>query len=171
MNEWNKILTVYQNFISVDESEVLWLKEKFKEDNFDNNVSWIELSDKEKQIKRIVRLKVISRSIDYTLGFSNYEDGIIDLYEAIEKSLANIDSMAHSDLRVCRLKLYLLLTKKKINAYRNPKDIKELFLLELKNVIYDCLNSNLEDYFSQQVNILYLERKVYIMQRIMNEER
>ncbi len=127
MNEWNKILTVYQNFSSVDKSEVLWLKEKFSDDNFDNNLSWIELSDKEKQIKRIVRLKVISRSTDYTLGFSNYEDGVIDLYESIEKSLANIDSMTYSDLRVCRLKLYLLLTKKKINAYRNPRDIKELF--------------------------------------------
>ncbi|WP_419487077.1 hypothetical protein [Chryseobacterium bernardetii] len=170
MNEWNKILTVYQNFSSVDKSEVLWLKEKFSDNNFDNNLSWIELSDKEKQIKRIVRLKVISRSTDYTLGFSNYEDGVIDLYESIEKSLANIDSMTYSDLRVCRLKLYLLLTKKKINAYRNPRDIKELFLSELKDVIYDCLNSNLEDYFSQQVNILYLERKVYIMQRILNEE-
>jgi hypothetical protein len=170
MCEWDKIELEYENFSIEDKSEILWLKKQFNQTSLDEDINWNKLSDKEKQIKRIIRSKIIKKSIHYDIDFFRYEESIIDLYEAINSCLKTVDDCNFNNLTVVRLKAHLCLIKKTINRFKDTRQVKNLFLKELKTVIYYCLNGDMEMYFIEEVNILYLESKLEILLRMINKE-
>lgn len=163
MNECEKILLEYEEFNLIDKTELLWLKEQLINSDLDEDSNWNVLSDNKKQIKRIFRSKMAKKTINYTIDFFRYEESVIDLYEAIISCLKVLDVTNKKDIQITRLKAYLCLTKKNINRYKDSREIKNFHFEKFKSVIYNCLNCSLEQYFIEDVNILYLESKLEIL--------
>lgn len=168
MKDWNDLMERLQGLC---DSEILlneqrWLKEKYIQSFDQTDVTWENYSDKEKQVRRIKFLIQMKKTENYESDFFKMEESIIDLYEAIESCLNNLNSTSDNLLEI-KLTAYLLLIKKLINRHKDPRKNKDFYLSELRKTIKDCLNSEKEDYFISDVNILYLDCKVELLQRII----
>ena len=168
MEKWNELMNRYSQICNSDKllAEWKWLNEKYSQICLETDSYWIDYSDKEKQLKRIKASIQFKKTKRYDDGIFRLEECVIDLYETIETCLFKLNSFP-SDLLDIRLKAYLLLIKKTINCYRDIRAVKDCYLSELRQVIIDCLNSDREDYFIDNVNVLYLDSKAEIVQRLI----
>lgn len=85
---------------------------------------------------------------------------MIDLYESIISCLNKLNFRKTENIQSIRLKAHLCVLQKNINRYKDPRKIDNFNYEQLKSVIYDCLNSYLEKYFIEDINILHLENKL-----------
>ncbi|WP_375604920.1 hypothetical protein [Flavobacterium davisii] len=152
----------------IDKSELLWLKEQFNNSDLDDDISWNSLTEMEKQIKRLLRSKIIRKSTNYTIDFFRYEECVIDLYEAVINCSHKLNLSPKKSIQITKLKAYLYLTKRNINSYKDVRKIKDFYFYRLKSLIYECLNCSLEKYFIEEINILYLESKLEILKRLQD---
>lgn len=173
MIELNELIPKYSQLIDGNKNllyELEWLKEKSEEKCEENNKDWIRLSDNEKKIKRILLLKAMRKTEGYNNGIFELEERVIDLYETIGNLLMTLNDDS-SEFLIIRLKVFLLLVKRIINCNRDIRKVNDFYLKELQSVITDCVNSNLESYFIETINISYLEFKLYKIQQVLNSNK
>lgn len=135
-------------------------------DNVDDN--WDNLNNNEKQIKRLYLSKMAKKTENYNKGVFKYEESIIDLYESIISCLNKLNSDKSENINSIRLKAHLCLLQKNINRFRDPRKIDDFNYEQLNLVINDCLNSNFEKYFIENINILYLQNKLEVIRSLLN---
>jgi hypothetical protein len=132
---------------------------------------WNALPAHKKQIKRILSLKGVKKTLLLeNADFFRYEESIIDLYEAITSVLIVVETQLKSNKDVELLnRVYLMLTflAIKINAFQDMRRIDDLHLTEFKQLINDCLNSDLEEFFIYQSGLLFFESKIEIADRMI----
>lgn len=173
MCNWKQVVEEYQTFIDAIPSlvnELSWLEKKHASTIANDDLDWSKLSEDAKRIKRIFWSKMAKKTEGYDDGFYRFEESIIDLYESIIAVLDRIQFFNAEHLQVTRLRAHLCLVKSTINAFKDVRKIESLYFEQLQVVIQYCLNSDLEDYFIQEVNILYLESKIEIVRRLMNKK-
>lgn len=155
------LLTKYSTFCTGNEKlsqEKKWLDETYFQVHPINDDDWNSLGDADKQLKRIKYSTAYRKTKGFYIGIFELEERVIDLYESIESCYGKLGS-TFSVLEI-RLKAHLLLVKKTINRYRDVREIKDFYLNELRSVIIDCMDTNEENYFIENVNILYLKIKL-----------
>ncbi len=135
-----------------------------------NDQEWDALSDEEKQVKRILMLKGVKKVLKpNNIDMFRFEESIIDLYESIVSCLHKLEEHIQNtsgDLLMSRLKAMLQLEQMIINKQKDPKEIENLHYDLFKHLIFDCLNSDNQDFFIQKSGILYYESKLEITQRL-----
>ena len=161
METMKDLLTRYIAFCDENEKlsqEKKWLDETYFQAHPINDDEWDSLGDTKKQLKRIKYSIAYRKTKGYHDGIFEPEERVIDLYESLESCFSKLSNDS-SELGT-RLKAHLLLVKNTINRCRDVREIKDFYLNELRSVIIDCMNSNQENYFIEDVNILYLKIKL-----------
>jgi hypothetical protein len=161
METMKDLLIRYTAFCDENEKlsqEKKWLEETYFQLHPINDDDWNSLGDKNKQLKRIKYSTAYRKTKGFYIGIFELEERVIDLYESIESCYGKLGS--NFSVLGIRLKAHLLLVEKTINRYRDIREIKDFFLNELRSVIIDCMNTNEENYFIEDVNILYLRIKL-----------
>ncbi|MBF7089962.1 hypothetical protein IUY40_00160 [Flavobacterium sp. ALJ2] len=173
MCHWNKIKREYIAYGKVNHSlsdEFQLLEKNYSINQFDIDENWNNLTDNEKQIKRLLWSKLAKKTEDYNNGFYRYEESVIDLYESITSCLDKLSYSKVKNVQSVRLKAFLCLIKKDINRYKDTRKIKYFYFESFKSIIYECLNCDLEKHFIRNINILYLESKLEILQCILSDK-
>lgn len=173
MCNWEEIKNGY--ILLADDTNKLKNEFKLLDKNYsltadDIDENWNKLTNNEKQIKRLYWSKMEKKTQNYNNGEFEYEESVINLYESIISCFNKLHSNNAESIHSVRLKAHLCVLQKNINRYKDPRKIDNFNYERLKSVIYDCLNSNLEKYFIEDINILYLENKLEIVHRIKNTE-
>jgi hypothetical protein len=134
------------------------------------DAEWIKLSDEGKQIKRILTLRNVKKTLKADdVDMFRYEESIIDLYESIALCLQKIENVieVQIDDNILRLKAMLNVQKWNINKYRDPRRIESLNYKIFKDLVFDCINSVHQDFFIQKSGIFFFESKLEIAQRLL----
>ncbi len=91
--DWKIIKENYSNYLGPYKNlkeEFLWLNNEFYCNERDTDERWNNMSRKEKQLERLYRSKSSKKSAGFKLGIFNYEESILDLVEAINLVLKNL---------------------------------------------------------------------------------
>ncbi|SHL18191.1 hypothetical protein [Flavobacterium chilense] len=174
MCNWEEIKSKYillADDINKFKDEFKWLDKNYSLTIDDVDENWNNLTNTQKQIKRLYWSKMARKTDSYNKQGFNYEESIIDLYESSISCLNKLNSNKVENIHSVRLKAHLCLLQKNINRYKDSRKIDSFNYEQLKSVIYDCLNSNLEKYFIENINILYLENKLETIHHIISNKK
>jgi|GEM_PF-1921439 len=171
MCNWPEIIREYK-LLDLTNSNIyneFRIIEEFNNHNYssEEDANWNTLSDNEKQIKRIFWSKMAKKTEGYDEGFFRLEESLIDFYEAINSSLIKFNYSSVKNEYTFRLTTFLYLEIANLNRYKDIRKVDGLYYLIFKSLIYDCLNSGLGIFFIENINILYLESKLDIAQKIL----
>lgn len=137
----------------------------------DEDIEWVHLKDDEKQLKRILALKSVKKTLlEENKDFFRFEESIIDLYEALTNCLDKISiNQEYYDKNefFIRLNIFLSLEKSIINQFKDVRRINNLNYTIAKALIYDCLNGAFGDFFLKKAGLLYFESKLDIAQWLL----
>jgi hypothetical protein len=161
METMTDLLSRYSTFLDKNEKlaqEKKWLDETYFQTHPINDDDWNSLEDENKQLKRIKYSTAYRKTPGFYIGIFELEERVLDLYESIESCYDKLG--VNLSVLAIRLRAHLLLVKKTINRYRDVREINDFYLNELRSVIIDCMDTNEENYFIEDVNILYLKIKL-----------
>lgn len=163
MNHLQTIINLLSSYKEIEQKMPNAYAEYFALTIIKEELEWQNLTDEEKQRKRIVVLKMVKKVLTpETKNVFDLDDSIIDLYEAVQNLLDDINKMHNNDLIIVRLKSMLIMEKFLLNESRDAKKIRYFNHSIMKNLIRDVLdNPNYEKLYKHlDSKIHYLESKL-----------
>lgn len=165
LDKINLLIDFYRN---IEREEVSVFNESTILSKLRSEQKWQDLTDEEKQAKRVGIIKKVSlRLTEDRKDTFLLEETVNLVYSLCDETIKKIDNHDLDEL-LTRLKAMLSVEKILINEHFEAKRIRSFNYRELDNILNEIIKSDQHQKFSEGLNLGLLKEKVYLKYQLLN---